>query len=157
MNPDLKAFILRILKDHRIMSVATLRPDGWPQVTTVGYASVGFYLYFLCGADSQKARNIAFCNKVSLTIDHDADDVMSLQGLSIAATAEFVTDEKKFPAIFQSLVSKYPAVKDLPAPDPKTVRYVRLIPKFISVLDYSKGFGHTDLVEIRPDDLKAAA
>jgi len=157
MDPELRALILSILKDHRIMSVATLRPDGWPQATTVGYVSAGLVLYFLCGTDSQKARNIGFCNKISLTIDRDADDLMRLQGLSIAATAEFVTDEKKFSAIFQSLVNKYPKAKDLPAPDPKTVRYVRVIPKFISVLDYSKGFGHTDLVEIRPDDLKAAA
>ena len=40
---------------HTIRSAATLRPDGWPQATTLGYANEGLTLYFLCGPDSQKA------------------------------------------------------------------------------------------------------
>jgi len=158
MDQSLKTLILDILKGHRLLTLATLRPDGWPQATTVGYGSVGMIPYFLCAADSQKAKNIAACNKVSLTIDHDTDDMLHLTGLSMAATAEFVTDEAKIPAIFSLLMAKYPAFKDaLPIPDPKTVKYIRLIPKVISVLDYSKGFGHTDLVEVTVADLKAAA
>ena len=31
-------------------------------------------------------------------------------------------------------------------PEPKDVAIYRVTPKVISVLDYSKGFGHTDLV-----------
>ena len=27
------------------MTIATLRPDGWPQATTVGYVSEGLTLY----------------------------------------------------------------------------------------------------------------
>ena len=26
-----------VVDEHRIMTIATLRPDGWPQATTVGY------------------------------------------------------------------------------------------------------------------------
>jgi hypothetical protein len=46
------------------------------------------------------------------------------------------------------LMSRYPDQKgvDLPIPKPSEVRIFRLTPKVISVLDYSKGFGHTDLV-----------
>jgi nitroimidazol reductase NimA-like FMN-containing flavoprotein (pyridoxamine 5'-phosphate oxidase superfamily) len=33
--------ILTILDQRRIMTIATLRPDGWPQATTVGYANEG--------------------------------------------------------------------------------------------------------------------
>jgi hypothetical protein len=28
--------ILRLLDQHRIMTIAALRPDGWPQATTSG-------------------------------------------------------------------------------------------------------------------------
>jgi hypothetical protein len=37
-NASLKGRILALLGEHRIMTIATLRPDGWPQATTVGYA-----------------------------------------------------------------------------------------------------------------------
>jgi nitroimidazol reductase NimA-like FMN-containing flavoprotein (pyridoxamine 5'-phosphate oxidase superfamily) len=79
--------ILAILDQHRIMTIATLRPDGWPQATTVGYANEGLTLYFLCGPDSQKAANLARDDRVSLTIDHDTPQVMEITGLSMAAHA----------------------------------------------------------------------
>ncbi len=46
------------------MTIATLRPDGWPQATTVGYVSEGLDLYFLCGPNSQKAHNLAVDDRV---------------------------------------------------------------------------------------------
>jgi hypothetical protein len=36
----------------------------------------------------------------------------------------------------------------MPQPEPGQVRVFRLEPKVISVLDYAKGFGHTDLVTV---------
>jgi nitroimidazol reductase NimA-like FMN-containing flavoprotein (pyridoxamine 5'-phosphate oxidase superfamily) len=35
-----------ILKDNRIMAIATVRADGWPQTTTVSYASDELLIYF---------------------------------------------------------------------------------------------------------------
>ena len=37
----LKRLILRLLNDHRVMTIATNRPDGWPQATMVGYVNDG--------------------------------------------------------------------------------------------------------------------
>ena len=72
MNDEMTKTILALLDEHRIMTIATLRPDGWPQATTVGYVNEGLILYFLCGLDSQKAKNLARDDRISLTIDHDA-------------------------------------------------------------------------------------
>ena len=36
-NLDAQSDAIRILDGHRIMAIATNRPDGWPQATTVGY------------------------------------------------------------------------------------------------------------------------
>ena len=47
MDEKIKRQILTLLDQHRIMTIATLRPDGWPQATTVGYANEGLNLYFL--------------------------------------------------------------------------------------------------------------
>jgi len=90
MDEAIRNKILTLLDQHRIMTVATLRPDGWPQATTVGYANEGLTLYFLCGLESQKAVNLAHDDRVSLTIDHDTTDLMAITGLSMAAHAQAV-------------------------------------------------------------------
>ncbi len=140
--------VLRLLDQHRIMTIATLRPDGWPQATTVGYANEGLKLYFLCGMDSQKAANLAKDDRVSVTIDHDSPQVMEITGLSMAARAQPVTDPSEGERAMRLLMEKYPPQAGLPLPLPNfaEVRIFRLNPTVISVLDYSKGFGHTDLI-----------
>lgn len=148
MNEEMKQKILKLLDEHRIMTVATLRPDGWPQATTVGYANDGLTLYFLCGLESQKARNIARDNRISLTIDHDTPDIMSITGLSMAARAQAVTDQAEAEKVLHMLPAKYPDAPPMPMQVPgwDEVRLFRVTPVVISVLDYSKGFAHTDLV-----------
>jgi nitroimidazol reductase NimA-like FMN-containing flavoprotein (pyridoxamine 5'-phosphate oxidase superfamily) len=148
VEQEIKRRILALLEQHRIMTIATLRPDGWPQATTVGYVSDGLTLYFLCGLDSQKAANLAHDERVSLTIDHDTPDLMAITGLSMAARAQPVTDQAEAEKVLRMMPLKYPAQTKLPVPMPKPgdVRIFRLTPTVISVLDYSKGFGHTDLV-----------
>ncbi len=148
MDEEIRRKILTLLDQHRIMTIATLRPDGWPQATTVGYVNEGLTLYFLCALDSQKAANLARDNRVSLTIDHDTSDLMAITGLSMAARARPVTDPAEAEKVLRMLPLRYPAQTTLPVPmpTPDQVRIVRGTPTVISVLDYSKGFGHTDLV-----------
>ena len=108
----------------------------------------GLTLYFLCGLDSQKATNLARDDRVSLTIDHDTPQIMAISGLSMAARAQAVTDRDEAVKVLSMLPMKYPEQVSLPGPMPKPddVRIFRVTPTVISVLDYSKGFGHTDLV-----------
>lgn len=148
MNEQIKEKIMALLDQHRIMTLATLRPDGWPQATTVGYVNEGLTLYFLCGLESQKAANLAGDDRVSLTIDHDVSDLMAITGLSMAAHAQPVTDRTEAEKVLRMLPLKYPDQVSLPVPMPSAeeVRIFRVTPTVISVLDYSKGFGHTDLV-----------
>ena len=150
MDDALRQKILALLDEHRIMSVATLRPDGWPQATTVGYVNEGMTLWFLCGLESQKAHNLARDDRVSITIDHDTPDMMAISGLSMAARASRVTDRDEAQKVLRLLPLKYPdappttAAMKMPTPD--EVALFRVKPEVISVLDYTKGFAHTDLV-----------
>ncbi|MGE5116688.1 MAG: pyridoxamine 5'-phosphate oxidase family protein [Betaproteobacteria bacterium] len=148
MDDDIRRKIVALLDQHRIMTIATLRPDGWPQATTVGYANEGLTIYFLCGPDSQKAANLARDDRVSLTIDHDTPQVMEITGLSMAARAQPVADPAEAQKALRLLMLKYPQQDSipLPMPSPADVRIFRVTPAVVSVLDYSKGFGHTDLV-----------
>lgn len=148
MDHTLETMILELLDQHRIMTIATIRPDGWPQATTVGYANEGLTLYFLCGLESQKAANLARDDRLSLTVDHDTPQVMEIKGLSMAARAEAVTDLAEAEKALKLLASKYPEQTGLamPMPSPSDIRIFKVTPEVISVLDYSKGFGHTDLI-----------
>jgi nitroimidazol reductase NimA-like FMN-containing flavoprotein (pyridoxamine 5'-phosphate oxidase superfamily) len=148
MNDQIRHTILTLLDQHRVMRLATLRPDGWPQATTVGYGNDGLTLYFLCGLDSQKAANLSQDDRVSLTIDDDTAQVMEITGLSMAGHAEVVSDPIEGQKAMQLMIQKYPQQKSFPLPMPNfaELRVFRVKPTVISVLDYSKGFGHTDLV-----------
>jgi nitroimidazol reductase NimA-like FMN-containing flavoprotein (pyridoxamine 5'-phosphate oxidase superfamily) len=148
MDKEIEQKILGLLAEHRIMTVATSRPDGWPQATTVGYANEGLTLYFLCGPDSQKAANLERDNRLSLTIDHDTEQVMEITGLSMAAHAQPVVDPAEAKKALDLLIARYSEQQSipLPMPSPADIRIYRVTPVVISVLDYTKGFGHTDLV-----------
>lgn len=149
--------ILKLLAAHRLMTVATVRPDGWPQATTVGYADDGLTLYFVCAKDSQKAANIARDDRISVTIDSDTTDPMAIEGLSMAARATPVGDPGEVGRMIALLGKKYPEYGDMPDIDVSGGMVMRVVPEVVSILDYSKGFGHTDLVRVAADDLRAAA
>ena len=63
IDDTLKSKILELLDQHQLMTLATNRPDGWPQATTVGYVNDGLTI-----SQSQKAANLARGSRVSLTI-----------------------------------------------------------------------------------------
>ena len=98
-------------------------------------------------AQIARKLNLARDDRVSLAIDDDPTQVMDITGLSMAARANVGRPAEAEKAI-GLLMSPYPDQKgvDLPIPKPSEVRIFRLTPTVISVLDYSKGFGHTDLV-----------
>jgi nitroimidazol reductase NimA-like FMN-containing flavoprotein (pyridoxamine 5'-phosphate oxidase superfamily) len=143
VNEETRNKILTILSEHRTMTVATLRPDGWPQATTVVYANDGLKIYFVCGPESQKAANLTRDDRVSVTIDHETPEVTQITGLSMAAHAQAVVNPAEASKALQMLRLRYPL---LPVPMPEDVTIFRVTPTIISVIDYSKGFGHTDLV-----------
>ena len=139
MDEALKRKAIAILDGMRTLTIATNRPDGWPQATAVGYANEGLTLYFLCGVASQKAVNLARDNRISLTVCQDAP-VQKITGLSMAAHAERIG----------LLLSRYRpegAPEGFAPPDPSDIAIFRVMPTVISVLDYTQGFGHADLLD----------
>lgn len=156
MDEAMKQKIISLLSEHRTMRIATVRPDGWPQTTSVGYANEGLTVYFLCAKESQKAANLALDDRVSLAIDDDTAQVMQIKGLSMAAHASRVIDEAEGAKALRLLFARYPAQKGVTfaLPSPSDVAIFRVMPTIISVLDYTLGFAHTDLVAC---DLQSAA
>ena len=146
MPPELHTRILDILARHNNMTLATVRPDGFPQATTVGYANDGLNIYFGCGAQSQKAHNIARDARVSAAIDEDHANWAEIEGLSLGGIAARVTDATELARVGGLFLAKFPQVAAFSPEDRANTVIMRITPTVISVLDYTKGFGHSDLV-----------
>jgi nitroimidazol reductase NimA-like FMN-containing flavoprotein (pyridoxamine 5'-phosphate oxidase superfamily) len=148
MEAGLHEEILSILKTADEMTVATVRPDGYPQATTVNYVSDGLVMYFGCAAESQKVRNIECNDKVSLTVTPPHFNWEDIRGLSIGGRAAPVTDPQEINRVSELMLRKFPQILRYALAGKKGVFLVRITPEVISVLDYRKGFGHTVLVKI---------
>ena len=146
LDQAVKDTILDILSKQTDMTIATMREDHYPQATTVSYVSDGLDIYFGCSTRSQKARNIKRHNKVSLTVTPAYTDWNGILGLSIGGLAERVTAPSQIMMIEALFFRKFPYVIQY-APDNRgDLALFRITPKVFSVLDYTKGFGHTDQV-----------
>ncbi len=148
VDKALRDQIISIIDDVDDMTIATVRADGFPQATTVSYMNDGLNIYFMTVADGQKTRNIARNNKVSLTINRDYKDWNDIEGLSMGALATAVLDPQEKEKIGTLLLKKFPEAAQYEPGDDIDLTFFRLEPKVISVLDYKKGFGHTELVEV---------
>lgn len=155
MDAATKRFIKNIINTQSDLTLATLREDGYPQANTVSYANDGLTIYFGTGRDSQKVKNIQHCDKVSLTIDPPYADLNEIKGLSMGGIGEVLADDSaESRRAIEILTKKYPAVLDMPPPGgPGAVVFVKISPEVVSVLDYKKGFGHTELVRVDASEL----
>jgi len=148
MDPALKQEIVSILDDANNLTIATIREDGYPQATTVSYVNDDLTVYFGCAAQSQKAKNIARNPKVSLTVNLPYASWKEIRGLSIGGKAELVAEPQEVAQVSQLMFEKFPQIAAYAPAELEGIVLFRVTPKIISVLDYRKGFGHTDLVEV---------
>lgn len=167
MDRKVKDLVIQLLNEHRVMTIATNRPDGWPQATMVGYVNDGFLLYCFLTRGTQKYANILRDPRVSVSIGSDAQHPLDIKGLSLAGLASIVTDQSEFDYVSKLRLKRYPEYAVLPPPvvregalqrvssqpSPDSVALLRIAPEIICVLDYSKGFGHSDLVTFSDRDL----
>lgn len=153
MKHEFKRRTIALLDQHRIMTIATNRPDGWPQATVVSYVNDGLIIYCVVGRDSQKYANVVHDPRVSLAIANDYPQPLQIKGLSIAARAEISTDPGEREHVQEMLLRRYPEYKIMPPPDPAELPLLRITPQIVSLLDYSQGFGHTDLLQVTDNDL----
>jgi nitroimidazol reductase NimA-like FMN-containing flavoprotein (pyridoxamine 5'-phosphate oxidase superfamily) len=144
-------FVLHVLDTAQDMTLATIRPDGYPQATTVSFAHDNMVLYAGIGRKSQKADNIRGNGKVSLTINLPYHDWREIRGLSMSAIAELLEDPLDAARAASCLERRFPAVAEWVGPDMgHEVVFLRIRPQIVSVIDYSRGFGHTELVSAEP-------
>jgi general stress protein 26 len=144
-SAELKSRILAILDDNRVMAVATLRPDGWPQATMVGYVADDLTLYFAVARDSQKLANIVREPRISIALGREGPN--RIRGLSIAALASEVMETAEIERLNQRIWARFPE-EIVFAPRETASAVVRAEPKLISLIDHDKGPGEPELMEV---------
>lgn len=148
MDETLRRQIIDILNGAKDMTLATTREDGYPQATAVSFASNGLTLYFGCAAQSQKAQNIGHDNRVSAAITLPYGSWEEIRGLSLAGRAERLTDPTTLQQAARILVAKFPQLAQYASEGLEGVALFRILPEVFSVLDYRKGFGHTEFATV---------
>ncbi len=154
MKTVARDLVIGLLNEHRIMVIATNRPDGWPQATVVSYANDGLILYSFIAREGQKYTNIQRDPRVSIAIAKDYPQPLAIKGLSLASRACVIEDRGEIDHAYALLLRRYPEYKVMPQPNPAAVPLIRMTPEIISIVDYSKGFGHTNLVTVSDLDLE---
>jgi len=134
--------IERLLDHERLMSVATIRSDGWPQVTTVGYINEGLNLYFVTGRESQKLTNLQADPRVSIAI-HSGTELDGTVGVSMAARAMEVSEPSEIERLNRLMFARWPQVS-VYCPATSSIAIVHLKPELICAILASAGRSQTE-------------
>jgi nitroimidazol reductase NimA-like FMN-containing flavoprotein (pyridoxamine 5'-phosphate oxidase superfamily) len=141
---------ITILNSQRIMAISTVRPDGWPQNTVVGYANRGFDIFFMIYRRSQKFANIRRDDRISIAVAHEPADLHELKAVYAAAHAREITDPQEREGAWRLLMQRHSNLAGFKIPDANDAVFMRATCKYLSVLDFSQGLGHKE--ELAIDD-----
>ncbi|CUI08969.1 pyridoxamine 5'-phosphate oxidase family protein [Massilia antarctica] len=135
------------------LTLASIRDDGTPHASTVSFAADGLVLYVAIALDSHKAHNLRTHPQVALTVNAPYRSWNEIQGLSMDAMAEMIHEPVEAQRAAAALLARFPAFAQVVAntsalPWPGML-FVRITPLAVALLDYTKGFGHTDFFDLR--------
>jgi hypothetical protein len=142
-----------ILARANELTLATVRGDGSPHASTVNFAGDGLTLYAAISIDGGKAHDLNGDGRVALTVNAPYDNWSDIQGMSIEGRAAFVTDPQELSFASALLLHKLPDYARIIAqpevlPWPGLL-FIRITPERLILLDYTRGFGHTESFDLR--------
>ncbi|MDP3369521.1 MAG: pyridoxamine 5'-phosphate oxidase family protein [Brevundimonas sp.] len=142
------AAVAELLGSARLMALGVNRPDGWPQVTTIGYVNDGLKLYFVIARDSQKFRNIQADPRVSVAIRPEGADADTV-GVSLAGRVVEVTEPAEVERLNQMVFERYPEGRAF-CPSGASVAVMRLSPEIIAPVAVIGGHSRAQTYAIGP-------
>lgn len=139
--------IVAILDAADDLTIATNRADGYPQATVVSFVNAGMAVYFGTWSKSQKAQNIGRDPRVSVTITDRYKSWNDIKGVSIGGRARMLSEPEEMAKVGAIMMKKFPQIAEFAKTMQETdMAFFRIDAEVISILDYSKGFGNTELV-----------
>ena len=140
------ARVAAILVANHLMTLATVRADGWPQATIVNYLADGLALHFLISRKSQKMANILHDPRVSIAIGQD--DADGVRGLSMAAHVQEVDPEAHIEALDRRIRLASGKEAFEPHPTGRDVAVLRATPILVSLIDWDRSPGQARLFSV---------
>jgi hypothetical protein len=143
----------KILGAARELTLATVRADGSPHASTVNFACEDLIIYAAISIDGGKAHDLSRDARVALTVNAPYDNWSEIQGMSIDGRAAFITEPAELSFASALLLRKLPDYARIIA-EPAVLPWpgmllIRITPERLALLDYTRGFGHTDRFELR--------
>ena len=137
---ELEQTIVAFLKKHYGGTLATVREDGTPQASGVGFVNDGLTLYMAIDPKSYKKRNMDRNPNVGLATFKDYYKWDRVKAVQLAGRAELVIDEAEIEKISLMFAEKFPwileskMVLDWYARE-GPIPYYKIVPKVIAYLD----------------------
>lgn len=144
----MEAEAIATIERYGIMALATNRPDGWPQATTVGFVNDGLILYILISRTSQKFANIQADNRISACMAVEPGSPQKIKGISLAGHAGESRDEPYRSQMLARLQKRHPGYYEGHSLDITASALIRVTPTLMSLIDYSQALGHDDLITV---------
>ena len=141
---------VKILNGHRTMAISTIRPDGWPQTTIVGYVNKGFEIFFLIFRSGQKFQNIQHDDRVSIAVASEPESLPELKAVYAGGHAAEITDRTEREEVWKLFMQRASNLAGFKIPEATEAAFMRVMCKYLSVLDFSQGLGHR--VQLTVDD-----
>jgi len=146
-----------ILNANRTMAISTVRPDGWPQTTMVGYSNLGFDIFFLIFRASQKYANIQKDNRISIAVAPEPEKLEQLKAVYAAAIAEEITDSRERDAAWRMLTERHSNLAGFKIPEAEQAVFMRATCRHVSHLDFSISLGHREQLTINDKGIVSKA
>lgn len=140
--------IVSVIDMEADMTLATVRPDGYPQANIVSYVNDGMTLYFGTSEESQKAKNIEDNDKVSLSINRPRMDWLEIVSVSMGGVASIIKDPSEHQKVRSLLFSKYPEIAAYAPSTEREAFLYRIDPVVVTLLDYTRGVGFRTTIEV---------
>ena len=147
---------IKILNTHGTMAISTVRPDGWPQTTVVGYANRGFDIVFMIFRSGQKFANIQHDDRISIAVASQTTNIEELQAVYAGAHAKEITEESERQEAWRQLLQRHANLSGFSMPEGSEAVFMRARCQYISVLDYTQGIGHREQLVIEDGVLASA-
>jgi nitroimidazol reductase NimA-like FMN-containing flavoprotein (pyridoxamine 5'-phosphate oxidase superfamily) len=150
MEQSLRESITGYLDSHRHGTLATVNEGGGPYATVVSYVSSGLTVYFMTDPSSQKAKNIEYCSRVAFAVTEDYLDWDEIKAVQLVGMVEWIKDESELKQAQKMFGDKFPQVQkylDGYGVTIDIIPFLRINPKTINFLDYSKGFNRWESLE----------
>ena len=146
------AALVDFLGSHRIFSLATLRPDGWPQSNVVGYLVEWPNLYFVISRESQKFFNIARDPRVSISLGAESPGELGLWGLSLSGRAEEITRTGQIVHVDDLMLKRFPN-GPFYSPTSSSMALMRATPEIVSTVRIVGGRSFPELWHVQGEEL----